>query len=616
MEQQSGEGEGNERDGLIQRMVDWIFGYDFFISYSHRDGLGYPRHLKARLEQAGFKVFLDQTEFVPGIELRREARRQLAKTSTIVVLGRPFALASDWVQREVRLALGFRKTPVIIDINGAIDSNDGNSELARLALDKDWLRVNEPVADADGDPSPHAVGELIRGFRHTRQQTKRLRIFATAAFMFALVAGVAVWQAVEAMYQRNVANQQRRLAERNEEQAKEERDRALIAQSRLLADLAQQQARNGEALTGVLLALEALPDENAKICRPYVAAAEVTLDALLRHPHESMWLKHDGGIDNAQLSPRGNRIVTTSPPDKFAILWDATTGAIVANLVGHQDGVSGATFSPDAALVVTWSYDHTARIWDAVTGGFRTLLEGHEGSILGAVFSRDGSRLLTTAVVDDVPRLWDVVTGKVIAVLDHKGSTATFSPDGKKILTTSEEDNTPRIWDGLSGKALASLSGHELRIEVAAFSPDSARIITGSWDETARIWDVAIGTELFLLRGHAGIVEHAEFSPDNRRVVTASARDQTARLWDTETGREIALLKGHKVDWGNELYAWRFVFSPDSQYVVTIADDPEPRVWSTFDGSAVAVLRRTRSEGVCHEHGLRSGRAKGRVRLI
>src|SRR5260370_22571482 len=47
-------------DGLITGVVDWVFGYDFFLSYSHGDGMRLPRRLKERLEQAGFRVFLDQ----------------------------------------------------------------------------------------------------------------------------------------------------------------------------------------------------------------------------------------------------------------------------------------------------------------------------------------------------------------------------------------------------------------------------------------------------------------------------------------------------------------------------------------------------------------------------
>jgi len=45
-------------DGLIARVVDWVFGYDFFLSYSHGDGMRLPRRLKERLEHAGFRVFL------------------------------------------------------------------------------------------------------------------------------------------------------------------------------------------------------------------------------------------------------------------------------------------------------------------------------------------------------------------------------------------------------------------------------------------------------------------------------------------------------------------------------------------------------------------------------
>jgi TIR domain len=67
------------RDALLRRTVDFVFGYDFFISYSHHDGLTYPAELKAQLEQAGFKVFLDQTEYVAGVDLRRETRRQVAR---------------------------------------------------------------------------------------------------------------------------------------------------------------------------------------------------------------------------------------------------------------------------------------------------------------------------------------------------------------------------------------------------------------------------------------------------------------------------------------------------------------------------------------------------------
>ena len=49
-----------------------------------------------------------------------------------------------------------------------------------------------------------------------------------------------------------------------------------------------------------------------------------------------------------------------------------------------------------------------------------------------------------------------------------------------------------------------------------AFSPDGARILTGSTDTTARLWDAKTGAELFALKGHTGFVTSVAFSPDGR----------------------------------------------------------------------------------------------------
>ena len=60
--------------------------------------------------------------------------------------------------------------------------------------------------------------------------------------------------------------------------------------------------------------------------------------------------------------PDGTRIVTASF-DKTARIWDATTGAQLAVLRGHDSGVNGAMYSPDGTRIVTASDDKTARIW-------------------------------------------------------------------------------------------------------------------------------------------------------------------------------------------------------------------------------------------------------------
>ena len=205
-------------DGLVARFVDRVFGYDFFLSYSHGDGMRLPHRLKERLEQAGFRVFLDQTEYVAGVDLRRETRRQVIKSRKIVVVARSGALKSEWVKREVDVALAHGKIPVILNLNGALEAAPEDAVLATIAREHHWLRLNVTLDNPDGEPSDQTVSELVRSFNHTRQETKRQRIFATAAAILALMAGVATWQAIEAIRARTVAEAQRDRAQRVLEQ--------------------------------------------------------------------------------------------------------------------------------------------------------------------------------------------------------------------------------------------------------------------------------------------------------------------------------------------------------------------------------------------------------------
>jgi hypothetical protein len=89
-----------------------------------------------------------------------------------------------------------------------------------------------------------------------------------------------------------------------------------------------------------------------------------------------------------------------------------------------------------------------------------------------------------------------------------------------------------------------TLKGHEDWVRSAAYSPDGARIVTGSGDMTAKVWEADTGQELMTLTGHDDLVRSVSYSSDGSRLVTASA-DSTAKVWDAETGQELMTLKGH-----------------------------------------------------------------------
>jgi hypothetical protein len=55
-----------------------------------------------------------------------------------------------------------------------------------------------------------------------------------------------------------------------------------------------------------------------------------------------------------------------------------------------------------------------------------------------------------------------------------------------------------------------------------AFSPDGARVLTGSTNATAHLWDAATGEEIRAFKGHEDLVLSVAFSPNGTQVLTGS----------------------------------------------------------------------------------------------
>ena len=97
----------NGKRSLLRRLLDFVFGYDFFISYSWSDGAAYAAALAARLKADGFEVFLDRADYASGDNWKKVGAWTLRRTGQLILVGSPAAIRSDPVIREVEI---FSKT--------------------------------------------------------------------------------------------------------------------------------------------------------------------------------------------------------------------------------------------------------------------------------------------------------------------------------------------------------------------------------------------------------------------------------------------------------------------------------------------------------------------------
>jgi WD40 repeat protein len=156
-----------------------------------------------------------------------------------------------------------------------------------------------------------------------------------------------------------------------------------------------------------------------------------------------------------------------------------------------------------------------------------------------------------------------------------------FSPDAK-LLASGSKDNTVRLWDAERALELRKLAGHAAWVKAVAFSPDGRWLASGSVDGVVKLWEVTTGRELKSMSG-GGSVNALAFSPDARLVAAGNA-ENSVPVWNTATGQAERILSGHA---GAVL---TLAFSPDGRLLATGARDNSIKLWDAGRGRELHAL--------------------------
>jgi len=234
------------------------------------------------------------------------------------------------------------------------------------------------------------------------------------------------------------------------------------------------------------------------------------------------------------------RYIVTAHSDRTPRLWNAATGALIANLAPQTDTVYGVRFSPDSRFVATTSFDGIVKIWDAATGALRHTIGSKKDQNYFDIWNPKDNSFVAKSLKNKVEvNIWDAATGMLVAQLDNKATkekfeddfTFAYSPDGKILLTKATNFSTvlspllpnrklrtiAHLWDARTGALITSLhddkarGGDDYYYDKFFWTPAGDYLITTG--AVARVWNRR-GELLQELDNKA--VMAASLSPDGR----------------------------------------------------------------------------------------------------
>ncbi len=298
---------------------------------------------------------------------------------------------------------------------------------------------------------------------------------------------------------------------------------------------------------------------------------------------------HHQPVQDAAVSPDGNRLLSYTVEGREVYLWDPTASRLAVGPLRHEGEIRHACYSWDGRLVGTAAADRSACIWDA-TNGKRLWKLDHPTGVAWLAFRPGTAQVIT---VDDQGTLygWDTTTGQPAGVLPRSESKiwyVAFSENGR-LLVTADQDNHARVWDASTGEAKSPPLPHGALSQEEAyfhykrwptFNAEGTLLLTAV-KQALYLWNANTGqahwpTERRLEENQP--VLHVAFNRRGDRIMASNG--YVAPVLRVEDGREVLRLVHPRTN----QYA---TFSHDDRHVISVSSGGSVHVWDASTGQAV-----------------------------
>ncbi len=496
-----------------------------FLSHSHADKAFVDR-LAERLRASQVRTWVDEVETLVGDSLIEKIERGIAAMEYLGVVLSPDSVESEWVQRELKLALTLEISHKRLKVLPILYRD---CEIPGFLKDKKYADFR----GCDTDPS------VFEG-------------------------------SVERLLSRLLPNQ---VKTQNEAEL-------------FLEQPVREWKLSGRGVTRIGLTFAVVIAIGLVTLRAMYPQLFVQQPSSNNAKAQTFALQntlsvHDGTVWSIAFSPDGSRAASGSQ-DRSIALWNTSTW-IPTSLTGHQGPVYMVTFSSDGKLLASASADKTVKLWDGRTGKLINTLPVAKPVFLVA-FSPDNSAgySLVGASGNEPIRggedltVWHERTGwrskQLFNSSDNHILAIAFSPDGNT-LAAAGYGNSIQLWNGKTEEQRGSLhvdQRDEDFVSRLAFSKNGNYLVAGDRNGVIKLWQNWEGPQ-GVPRTHFDGVTAVAFSPDNTTFITAS-HDKTVRLWNVMT-------KDFESIESSDSTVQALAFSPDGQTLLIGGEDKKIQRW-------------------------------------
>ncbi|MDH5598424.1 MAG: hypothetical protein OEY34_04840, partial [Cyclobacteriaceae bacterium] len=333
----------------------------------------------------------------------------------------------------------------------------------------------------------------------------------------------------------------------------------------------------------------------------------------------------EGQVLTSVFSKNSKYILTTSPKDGTAKVWDVETGRIIYTILDPNAKIIRANFSPDMSIVAT-STEMYIKLWRMKDGSllktlYRDSLDTQNENHLNHIeFGPDGKTLVVTDLKGKV-LIYNIESNeppKILIKHTDRVNKPVFSKSGKFLLTPSQ-DKTVGVWELSTGNIIQHIKGLKNGVKAVSIDEEYNEIFT--FDGKLISWDLKTGKKILQLKeidryfessegdmvlytingnnkgflykysdenydvtlvGHESKIIYGQISDDTEKVTTVSL-DGIVKVWNTNNGELIYSLKSSKTIISNAQ------FSPNNKYLITRGMGPS-QIWDAKNGHLLHTL--------------------------